>query len=364
MLLSWTLSTYLVRQFLIGIGIAFLTLATLIFLFDLVELSRRAASESDADFVVVVRMAALHLPYLTQRIVPYSVLMGVMLTLTHLMRSQEMAIIRTSGVSTWQMLLPALLLALAIGTFMVVIFNPLAAAMLFRYELLDGKFLRGNISNLAVSSSGLWLRQADDEGEAVIHAQRITQPELTLHEVIIFRYQGKDHFVQRIDAATAKLEDGYWALSDTLITAPDQLGERHATFNFPTELTISQIQDSFSAPETLSFWQIPRFVALLERAGFSALKHRLYWNSVLAGPLLLLGMVLIGATFSLRSVRRGGTGLTIAAGVLTGFVLYVFSDVVTALGLSASIPMLFAAWAPAGVTVLAGTGMLLYVRGT
>ncbi|MDP6951835.1 MAG: LPS export ABC transporter permease LptG, partial [Alphaproteobacteria bacterium] len=330
MRLSWTLSTYLVRQFLVGIGIAFLALATLIFLFDLVELSRRAASEDEASFMVVLGMAAFHLPYMAQRIVPYAVLMGVMLTLAHLTRSQEMAIVRASGVSTLQMLLPALLLALAIGAFAVAAFNPFAAAMLSRYEQLDGKYLRGSISNLAVSSSGLWLRQADDEGEAVIHAQRITQPELVLHEVIIFRYEGQDRFIQRIDAASAKLGDGFWALSNALITAPDRLGERHPAYDFPTELTISQIQDSFSSPETLSFWQIPKFVALLERAGFSALKHRLYWHSVLAGPVLLLGMVLIAATFSLRSTRRGGTGLMIGAGVLTGFVLYVFSDVVTA----------------------------------
>jgi lipopolysaccharide export system permease protein len=364
MRLSWTLSNYLVRQFLVGIGIAFLALTALIFLFDVVELSRRAASEAEADFTVVLGMAALHLPYMAQRIVPYSVLMGVMLTLAHLTRSQEMAIVRASGVSTWQMLLPALLLVGAIGVFAVSAFNPLAAAMLSRYEQLDSKYLRGSVSNLSVSSSGLWLRQADDEGEAVIHAQRITQPVLVLHEVIIFRYEGKDVFVQRIDASTAKLADGYWVLSDALITAPNRLGERHATYDFPTELTISQIQDSFSSPETLSFWQIPKFVALLERAGFSALKHRLHWHSVLAGPVLLLGMVLIAATFSLRNTRRGGTGLMIAAGVLTGFVLYVFSDVVTALGLSASIPTLFAAWAPSAVTVLAGAGMLLYVRGT
>jgi lipopolysaccharide export system permease protein len=360
--LSATLSAYLARQFLVGVGIAFLALVLLIFLADLVELSRRAASEDEATFAVVAQMVPLHLPYLAQRVVPYSVLMGVMLALAKLTRTHELMVARAAGVSTWQILLPGLALALATGAVMVTALDPLASAMLARYQQLDAKYLRDSVSNLVVSSSGLWLRQADDFGEAVIHARHITQPELTLHEVIIFRYQGKDRFVERIDAATARLEDGYWQLGDALITSPDRLAERRRSHRFETELTISQIQDSFASPETLSFWQIPAFIALLERAGFSALKHRLHWHSVLAGPLLLVGMVLVGATFSLRMTRRGGTGLMIAVGLMVGFVLYVFSDVVMAMGLSASVPPLLAAWAPAAVTVLVGCGLLLYVK--
>lgn len=364
MRLSYTLSTYLAWQFLLGIAIAFLALAALIFLFDLVELGRRAAAESEVGFSVVALMALFHLPYLAQRMVPYAVLMGVMLTLSTMTRSHELTIVRASGVSTWQMLLPALVLALAIGAFMVAAINPLAAAMLARYEQMDGQYLRGSVSRLAVSSSGLWLRQADDFGETVLHARRITEPGLTLHDVIIFRYQGKDRFVERIDAASATLEEGRWLLRDALITAPEKPGRREATHVLSTNLTNSQIQESFSPPETLSFWKIPRFVALLEGAGFSALRHRIHWHSVLSAPLLLAGMVLVGATFSLRMPRRGGSGLMIAAGVFAGFILYVFSDVVLALGLSASIPVLLAAWAPAAVTVLVGTGALLYVKGS
>ncbi len=44
MQLSWTLSRYLGTQFLIGIGIVFGVCLCLIFMVDLVELTRRAAS--------------------------------------------------------------------------------------------------------------------------------------------------------------------------------------------------------------------------------------------------------------------------------------------------------------------------------
>jgi len=47
---------------------------------------------------------------------------------------------------------------------------------------------------------------------------------------------------------------------------------------------------------------------------------------------------------------------------LTGFVLYFFSDVVFALGLSDSIPVALAAWTPSGVATLLGLTTLLHLE--
>lgn len=362
MRLSATLFWYLARQVGAGIALAFFTLSFLIFLVDVVELSRRGAGEDDAGFTVILKMALLHLPYLAQQIVPYAVMLGTMLSLARLNRSSELVIARSAGASNWQLLMPGVLVAFGIGVVAVAAFNPFASALLSRYEQIDNSVLRGEVSKLAVSSSGLWLRQADDFGEAVIHARRITATEIKLHDVIIFKFEGKDKFVERIDADTAELRDGYWQLSDVLITGPDKIAEHQETHRFDTELTVERIEESFASPETLSFWQMPAFVALLERAGFSSLKHRVHWHKVLASPFLLAGMVLIGATFSLRLTRRSGTGMLIGVGVVAGFVLYVFSDVILALGLSAKLPAEISAWAPAMVSLLIGSGLLLYVR--
>ncbi len=73
-------------------------------------------------------------------------------------------------------------------------------------------------------------------------------------------------------------------------------------------------------------------------------------------------MILIAATFSLRPARRGGVGRMIGLGVASGFLLYFLSDLVFALGLSARIPVMLAAWAPAAVSSLLGLAMLLHLE--
>jgi lipopolysaccharide export system permease protein len=362
MRLSPILSIYIGRQFLIGIGIVILVLVSLILLADLIELMRRASGKDGADFGTVAQMALLQLPSLVEKVLPFAALFGGMLTLNRLTRSHELVVTRAAGVSVWQFLMPGLIIALLIGIVTVTVFNPVAAVMVSKFEQLEAKYLRGHTSMLAVSDSGLWLRQADVTGQSVIHALRVSQQGLELDDVIIFLYQGNDTFVGRIDAATARLRDGYWELSDALLTGPDRAAEHRDRYRLRTSLTLDQIQESFASPETLSFWALPGFIDTLEKAGFSAVRHRLYWHTVLSTPLLLCAMVLIAATFSLRLTRRGGTGLLAAAGVLAGFVLYFLSDVVRAFGLSGGIPPIMAAWIPAGVCALLGLGTLFHLE--
>ena len=73
-------------------------------------------------------------------------------------------------------------------------------------------------------------------------------------------------------------------------------------------------------------------------------------------------MVLVAASFSLRMQRRGGTTVMIAAGIAAGFALYFLSDLMFALGLSASIPLQLAAWTPSGVSCLLGVSLLLHLE--
>ncbi|HEX3411592.1 MAG TPA: LptF/LptG family permease, partial [Stellaceae bacterium] len=123
-----------------------------------------------------------------------------------------------------------------------------------------------------------------------------------------------------------------------------------------------KIEESFASPDTMSFWDLPGFIELLEQSGFPAQRHRLHFNVLLARPFLLCAMVLVAATFSLRMQRRGGATLMIVGGVASGFLLYFVSDIVFALGLSTKIPVTLAAWTPTGVSLIFGTSMLLHLE--
>jgi lipopolysaccharide export system permease protein len=289
-------------------------------------------------------------------------LFATMMTYWQLTRSQELVIARASGVSVWQFLLPALVVALLIGAFRTALFNPVASVLTQRYEQIEAQVFRGRTSLLAVSESGVWLRQMSERGQSIIHAQGVAQQHMELMDVTVFLYEGLDHYVGRIDAASARLEEGHWLLRDALVSMGDRAPAREPTMRVATDLTIATIQDSFAAPETMSFWELPAFIEVLEKAGFSAARHRLHLHGLLAAPLMLAAMVLIAATFSLRMVRRGGTMGVAGAGIFVGFMIYFASDVIFALGLSGRLPVALAAWTPASISTLLGLAMLLHLE--
>jgi len=364
MRLSKTLSYYIGKNFLVSFLSFFFGLLALIFLLDAIELLRRGSSKPDVTFMIIMQMSLLKLPHMGQLLFPFAALFGGMSAFWRLSRSQELAVTRAAGISVWQFLLPALVLALLLGGFKVMAFNPLSAATLSRFQTMEALFLKGQKSVLALSANGLWLRQGTAEGHAVMHAKNLLQQEdkVELLNTVTFLYQGDDTFIGRVDAKRAVLGDGFWRMEDAWINSPEAPPDHVPEYWLETDLTLTRIQDNFASPETMSFWKLPSFIQTLEEAGFSAIRHRLQWHSLLASPLLMCAMVLIAATFTLRHSRRGATTFVIASGVFTGFILYFFSDVVFALGLSDSIPVTLAAWAPSGVASMLGLAMLLHLE--
>ena len=362
MRLSATLSFYLSRQLLFWTVVIFGGLTAVLLMFDLVEQLRRVAGRVDVGYGIAVQLALLQLPHLIQQTLPFTILFGAMMAFWRLSRSNELAVARAAGVSAWQFLLPGLLIAALIGVFQITAFNPLAATLLARFEHLDAIYLKHSTSRLAVSPTGLWLRQGDDTGQTVINAQRSAADGTELLTVTFFVFKNPDHFIRRIDADRAWLGDGYWNIERAWIAAPSEERRFAETYRIPTDLTPDKIQDSFASPETMSFWAIPCFLQTLEAAGFSGHRHRMYWHTLLATPLLLAAMILFAAVFTLKAGGRTGATRTVSLGVLCSFALYFASDIVHALGLSASIPAVLAAWSPPAIATLLALAMVFHLE--
>ena len=79
-------------------------------------------------------------------------------------------------------------------------------------------------------------------------------------------------------------------------------------------------------------------------------------------PLLFCAMVLVAAIVQPAHAAARRRDMLLMSGVAAGFLLYFLSDIVFALGLSAKIPVLLAAWTPAGVSMIFGVSMLLHLE--
>lgn len=372
MIFARTLTFYVGRRFLTATAAMLVALTLLVSMFDFIELLRRAATRPEATFGLVASIAGLRMPFVGMQIMPFAILLGGIIAFWRLTRSSELIVARAAGVSAWGFLLGPLSVAMLFGTVAITAVSPISSAMLARAERLDASFLRAGGGVTALAGGRLWLRQGDRGLEADGVAILSGRPErllgtdraaaFVLTDVSVWRLSAGGQSLGRIEAPEARLAPGRWILRDAVVFGADRQPRPAGILDLPTDLTPDRIEDSFASPDTLSFWALPGFIAVLEHAGFSALRHRLQFQSMLSTPALAMTMALLAAGFSMRNTRRGGVAQSIAAGVAAGFGLFVLDRITGEFGEAGTLPVWLAAWVPTAAGLLLALALLLHLE--
>ena len=358
------LSWYFIRLYGMNFLILLAALLAIIYIFDVVELLRRAARYENATLGVVLKMGFYKLPDVGQMVFPFAILFSAMWTFWQLTKKSELVIIRAAGLSVWQFILPLVLTAFIIGLLKIVAINPLGAVFISKYEALETQYISKRTNSISISEQGLWLRQDYNGGKAILHAGKISLPSWTLRDVSVFVFNPSYDFTRRIDASSSVLKDGAWRFKWAVSNQPGQLPRTGNDFTLPTELTIDELESSFSNPQTISFWKYPNYIRVMEETGFDSTPLKIYFQSLMAQPLLYIAMILLAAAVSLKQQRLRGTSFLVFAGILIGFLIFFTSSFLQALGASGQISIFVSAWFPAIISVLLGiTAMLVLEDG-
>ena len=345
------LHLYFARRF--GMAFLFVTgaFSILVALLDFIEQLRRFRGY-DVAFGKILHLVTLNVPGTLYQMLPLiMVLCSIMLFLS-LARSSELIIARAAGRSAVRSLTGPLLTALIIGVFAVLVINPIIAVTQKQYETLLSSFSSNQVSAISLSANGLWLRQGDDEAQTVIHAQRANLDGTQLFDVALYEFDLSGKATRRVAAEMATLRKGHWDLLNVkewqlqLGGNPEANADKMRQYKIPTELTKEHIHDSFGTPASIPIWQLPMFIERLQKAGFSARRHIVWFHMELALPLFLAAIVMIGAGFTMRQGRQNRTGLKVLMAILFGFGLYFLRNFAQILGENGQLPEVWAAWIP------------------
>lgn len=336
-------------------------------LLDAVDQLRRSREVTPglADALV---LAALNVPRSLYQILPLVVLLSGIALFLSLARSSELVVIRAAGMSGLRLVMAPVVMALAAGAVTVGLLNPLVATTSARYDDLWAQTAGETGRVLSVGDGGLWLRQGDGAGQTVIHAERTNGDGTQLLEVTFLAF-GRDGAAQtRIAAGRADLVPGGWELTTAkrwpLASAnPEAAAEPLPDgTRVPSDLTADGIRDSFGSPSAVPFWDLPEFIAGLEKAGFSVRRYRVWFQMELAQPVLFAAMVLVAAGFTMRHARLAQTGRLVLLAVLVGLLIFFLRNFAQVLGETGQIPVLLAAWAPPVAAVMLALGLLLHLE--
>ena len=356
-----TVARYFSARFFAAMVAMFLICCVLIFFVDFIEMLRRAGKFSgDVPGILLVWITLLRLPSFSELTLPFAVLIGTIAIFLMLSRSSELVVLRAAGVSVWQFMLPAMIVAFILGLAFVALYNPIAAVARGEAERLYASAFDRSDSVLKTKKSGAWLREDGADGPSVVHAAQVLNQGLELNGVTVFQYDRDHALTERIEAKHAVLKNGRWELQDAWVSTVGQEPAFHSRYLLSTYLTPTQVRDSLGTVFSISFWDLPNFIQIAERAGLPATQYRVQYHVLLSRPFLLVTMVLIAATCSLKGFRFGNVQINALVGLTAGFGFFVFSEVSRNFAMAGLTSAAAAAWVPVVIAASLALTVLLF----
>ncbi|RYD41198.1 MAG: LPS export ABC transporter permease LptG [Sphingomonadales bacterium] len=353
---SRTMALYVGRLFLVRSFSILFALVLILQTLDLLGESGKilgVAGNSDAD---VWRYVGMRLPQIVETFLPFSVLLGTILTLITLNQNSEVVAMKASGMSAHQVLAPLFLAALLVAGISFAFNERIvtrSTAALSAWQKVEYK----KVPKDSGIRTNIWVRDGDD----LINAATVdtSGPTIVLGYVTIYERTG-GVLSSMLTADSARAVQGGWELIDAKrfmrrSGTLEPLGTIVAAKGVrPDQFTLAQVDG-----DELPFWKLQSAIADLEAAGrpVDALKGVL-WHKI-SGPLSAILMPLLGAVAAFGLARSGKLFIRAILGMGLGFAYFVADNFALAMGdLGAYSPFL-AAWGPFILFALIGEMILI-----
>ena len=98
-------------RFLSAIVAVFAGVFALVMMIDYVEMMRRTGDIQDVSAFFIAKISLFRVPLIAERMLPFAVLVGAMSCYLSLSRRLELVVARAAGMSAWQFIAPALVIA-------------------------------------------------------------------------------------------------------------------------------------------------------------------------------------------------------------------------------------------------------------
>ncbi len=353
---SRTVAVYMARLFLVRTFVILFLLVLVLQALDLLAESGKILAQpgnTDAD---VWRYVSLRAPQIAAVFLPFSVLLGTILTLITMNANSEVVALKAAGLSAHQVLAPLLLASLGVAALSFA-FNDRVVA---RATATLGQWQRVDYGALPIDRgdrSNVWVRAGDD----LIQVDQIggRGDAARLGGVSVYDRTGGD--LRAIVTAPRGVRSGDgWRIGparrfDVASGRVTNLGEIVVGRGVrPDQFTLASVD-----AEGLSFGALRSTIADLQDAGrpTMALEGAL-WHK-LSGPLSSMLMPLLGAVAAFGLARSGQLFVRAVVGMALGFAYFVADNFALAMGNLGAYPPFLAAWAPFLLFFLIGEAVLV-----
>jgi lipopolysaccharide export system permease protein len=173
-------------------------------------------------------------------------------------------------------------------------------------------------------------------------------------------FQLGDSPAPRLQAPTARLEDGHWVFPTATILTPERPAQQVTDYRLATNSSPAELDLKLMSTEDMTFFELADLLAV--GVNDSAIRNAAAMRMVklLALPLVLTGSLFIAFAFTAGYRRGSNYGPAILYGIVLGFVVFVITEMADRAGSTGVLDPTFAAIGPAFVAIVIGVTVLLH----
>lgn len=337
-----TLDRYVGGKFL---SAALFSVLAFLIIFVVVDIIERLDTFIDKNVPVltVVRYYALYAPYIVILTLPVAMLLASLFSISSLSRHQELAAMKSAGLSLYRILLPLFLLAFVVSVSCI-----LFGEFLVPYtNEMKGEIWRTQIKKRSPRADliqrDVYLQGSDG---LIYYVRQFDGREQVGQDVLLQRYRD-ERLVTRIDARQMAWEGSTWVFRDGLVRHFSGQEENLTAFEELRRADLAERPQDFlrkrKDPEEMNYRELRRYIRRVERSGGETHRERVDLYLKIAFPFASFIIVLFGAPLA-SSPRRSGAAVSFGISLFICFIYYSFVRLGQAMGYKGALPPALSAW--------------------
>lgn len=300
-------------------------------------------------------------PYFLNLFLPLSFLISILVLFMLMARRNEVIALRASGISTFSLLRPALILSISLALLSFIaeeFFIPMA---LKKSEYTYRVRVKKEEPNVFIKNDRIWLKKGNLIANIDLFDPRTDKMlGVTLIEI------GPDFSVRkRIDARQATWEAYRWRFVDVVEREfkNGEVSKRVIKERFGlSEAPPSVFKIVRRGPEEMGFRELKRYIGKLKEGNYDTGRYLVDLYNKISFPLINPIMVLLGASLGLRYRRTTHISLGIFLGLCVGLLYWSVHSFSIALGHAQIFPPLFSSFFSSLLSSILGTIGILTLR--
>ena len=312
--------------------ISFFTLIALLGVYSIFDVINEVSklNKGNYDLWMMLYYILLLLPGRIYELMPLAVLIGGMIAMTSLANHSEYTVIRTSGVSIYQIgwiLLKFGMLFAVLAVLLGEFISPITLEKAHRVRL---EAIERDVK--PEHRSSIWVKDSNH----YINIGRMT-PDGTIYAIKVYQYDAKNELVQSMYADEGQYQsDARWLLKRVQISHIGQdkiTAEYYPEYYWRSILQPKILDVLLVVPEQMSALNLSYYIGHLEKNQQQTRRYEIALWGKLFYPLACISMALIALAFTPHQNRQGSLGVRLFFGICLGVGFHFFDRFCGYLGL-------------------------------